>query len=77
MDEENIGESSKIKRKETGRGRQKRQNMESEAGVVWGAEVTEADEERNKFLNEGLATRTEGASGQGILKTFSDLECGA
>lgn len=39
MDEENIGEKNKIKRKETGRGRQKRQNMESEAGVVWGAEV--------------------------------------
>ena len=37
MDEENIGEKNKIKRKETGRGRQKRQNMES--GVVWGAEV--------------------------------------
>ena len=37
--------------------------MESETGVVWGEEVTVAEEYRSRFLYGGLATRTEGASG--------------
>ena len=37
------------------RSKQKRQKRESEAGVVWGEEMTVATEERNNFLYEGVA----------------------
>ena len=73
--EECIVESSKNKRKDPERGKQhNRQNIESEAGIVWGEGVTGAEEDRNEFQHDGLALRTEGASKQGTLKMFSGLE---
>ena len=68
-------ESNKSKRKEGGRGRQKRQKMESGEGVVWGEEVSVADEERRNFLYTTPAKSERKPSKQGTLLKFTGLEC--
>ena len=75
VNEECIGESSKAKRKDPGRGEAcKRRKVETEAGVVWGEGISSAGEERNKFLSSESTPTTERAGRQSTIKLLSGVE---
>ena len=75
VNEECIGESSKAKRKDPGRGEKcKRRKVETEAGVVWGEGISSAGEERSTFLSSESTPMTERAGRQSTIKLLSGVE---